>query len=129
MWLSFWVAVLLGLLSALPVLNKPELEGLWLRVGLIATVIVNAVSPKPPKMETVVLSVDPPISFQAPARQQETLAESVGGYISGLLVDIAAYFVSGIVVILVILVAIGGEKAKEKRRALFPLFWDKGPRP
>jgi hypothetical protein len=50
------------------------------------------------------------------------------GFIFGTFLDVAAAFTSGVIVILIVLVFVGGVEAKKKRQEIFPQLGGSGKR-
>lgn len=124
-WLTFWVSVLIGVVAALPILNHPELEGLWFAVGGGASAATSAVGQAAfPKTERTLS--DGPVPFYYDAPVQQTVGEAAGqffrDFILGIVIDVAAETATAIIVIIFVLVIIGGEPARKKREELLQGF-------
>jgi hypothetical protein len=77
MWLSFWISVAIGLVAAMPILNRPDLEKFWVFVGMLAATaqsgLVRAASV--PKTVTVRYPLDGPIPLYHEVPVQEITGE------------------------------------------------------
>lgn len=125
MWLSFWIAVAIGMVAAIPIWSHPEFENVWIGVGALASAAQSGllqVAFFPKTTNVRVCHGSPyPLCYDSPVQENVGMhfVEKWPEYISGMFIDIAAAVTSGALVIVVVLLFIGGEAAKKKRREIF----------
>ncbi|MET4143942.1 hypothetical protein [Arthrobacter sp. UYCo732] len=125
MWWSFWIAVVIGLISAIPIWNHPDHENFWIILGGIATAIQSSVQTAmaPPTIVQRCISGPIPLCYKDKARADELLgspSEQFWGFIGGILADVAGALTAGVLVILVLSVFVGGSAGRKK---LHEVFW------
>lgn len=125
MWLSFWIAVAIGMVAAIPIWNHPEFENIWIGIGALASAaqsgLLQVVFAPKTTMVPVCHGTEYRICFEYPVQENAGMhfVEKWPDYISGMFIDIAAAVTSGALVILVVLLFVGGEAAKKKRQEIF----------
>lgn len=125
MWLSFWIAVVIGLVAAIPIWNHPEFENFWAVVGAVASAAQSGLLQVifAPKTTVERTCYDGPIVLCNEVPIKETVSDHFmqewPQYISGIFIDVLASVATGVILIMIMLLFVGGEAAKKKRQEIF----------
>lgn len=128
MWPSFWISVGIGLVAALPILNHPDLKAFWFYVGLGVSVFQSGALKAVFEPQWVKEQICGEISDGTAVCVDHLRREHVGDYFSwpdiigGMVVDVAATFATGILVVIIAFLLVSDEAAKAKYRDTFPLM-------